>query len=155
MNNVTIFRVSTDLLLVLMDGSVTGRDRNQSNLVKLIDDELIRKTLAPLNIDYSSIMYVSNMLDSFDRIVSDPTFSGRSLLADTMKFFAYSLLEDVECNSTAITYSRNTFFLLAMKSSASSLAGRRFISISGADYVQFPNQMILPTQVRTGLIYKQ
>lgn len=145
--NAAIFRVSTDLLHTLMDGSVSGDDHDQSDLLRQIDDQLIRKTLAPVNIEYSST-YVSNMLDSFDRLIADSTFNGRSVFADAMKFFAYSLLEDVECNSTAIKYSRNTFFFQAMKISPLALSGRRFISNTGADYVQLPTQMILSTQVK-------
>ena len=124
----------------------------QSDVVRLTINELIRKTEVPSNISYSSGGFVSIMMDIFNRLILDATFDGRSRLADSMKAMAYSLLEDIPCQSPPVTYVRDTFYFQAVKLALSSLPGRRFNSSNAADFVQFPTAMVLNTQVTKATI---
>lgn len=110
-------------------------------------EELIAKSVFP-EIDYSSTRYIPNMLDVFQSLVTDPSFTGRSLLVQIMKSFAYSQLDNVDCNAPALAYSRPQLYMEAAKLAPSTLAGRRFSSSNGIDFVQFPTQIIAP-QVQT------
>lgn len=136
------------MLAVLTGGTISGADRNQSDITRFIIQELIQKTKAPVNINYSNnTQYVSNMLDIFQTLLNLASFEGRSSFVDLMKQFAYSLVEDVECNTPALIHTRPQFYLMVQKISPSMLAGRKFTSTSGADYVQLPAQVI-STQVK-------
>lgn len=134
-------RVSAELLTLLSNRLVFGESRNQSNITQLIIEELVQKTLAPVNIDYTNTQYISNMLDIFQQLAADATFIGRSLMVEAMKSFAYSLLEGSECDAPPLTHTRPLFYLEAVKLSPSSLAGRQFAFNNGGDYVQLPNQV--------------
>jgi hypothetical protein len=123
---------------------VSGQDPSQYNLTVFILEELIRSTLPPLNIDYSSTKYVDNMLDIFQSVLADPSFYGRSLLVQTIQSFVYSLLDGITCNSTTLTFSRPLLYLRAAKLSHSALSGLRFSSNNNTDFVQFPTQIIAP-----------
>lgn len=125
---------------------ISGQDRNQSDLVQFIVEELIQKTLAPSNIDYSNTRYITNMLNVFQTLLENIGFAGRSLFVNSMKSFAYSLIEESLCNGPAINFSRPLYYMQAAKLSPASLSGRRFSSTSDADFVQFPTEIIF-TQV--------
>lgn len=137
-------RVSSDLLGAVTNGFVSGQDISQYNLTQFILEALIEKTLPPFSINYTGTTYLQNMLDIFQGLLVDPSFSGRSSLVQTMQSFAYSLLEDTLCNEAAVTHSRPQFYLIAAKLSHSALAGRRFSSNNNTDFVQFPTQIIAP-----------
>lgn len=139
--------ISSDLLEALNEGRISGQDPTHYNLTQSILEELIQRTVPPFNVSYSGTMYVSNMLDIFQTLLADPSFSGRSLLVQTIQSFAYSLLNGELCNAPAITHSRALFYLRAAKLSHSSLSGQRFSSNNNTDFIQFPAQIIAP-QVR-------
>lgn len=130
------------MFAALTNKIVTGQD---DELIRRILQTLIQKTLAPVNIDYSNSSYVANMLDIFQTLLVDLSFAQRSLLVKSMQKFAYSLVEESRCNSSAITYSKPQYYLQTAKLSFDALAGRRFFSANGSDYVQFPN--VSSTQV--------
>lgn len=132
------------MLEALNNGLVSGQDPSQYNLTQFILEELIQRTLPPSNIDYSATLYVNNMLDIFQSLLADPSFSGRSLLVQTIKSFAYSLLDGVTCNAPAIVHSRPLYYLRVAKLSHSALNGQRFSSNNNSDFVQFPTQIIAP-----------
>ncbi len=136
-------RVSLDMNSILDAGLVSGSAQNQSDVTRLIIDELILKTLSSSNnVDYSNTLYVSTMLDIFQTLlVPNTSFAGRSQLVQSMKSFAYSLLEDSSCNSS-MQFFRTQFYLEASKLSPFNLTGRRFASNNDADYVQLPTQVI-------------
>lgn len=138
---------STGLLELLVSGELSGMNDAQVGVVQLTVDQLIRKTVMPTNIAYAGSVYVNTMMDIFNRLILDSSFNGRSRLAESMKSLAYSLLEDVSCQSEPLIYLTDSFYLQAERLAPSSLAGRRFSSSNGQDYVQFPTGMILSTQV--------
>lgn len=139
---VSNFRVTSELLGLLNSQVVSGLDNGQTEFVQLIIETIIQKTLAPVNIDYSSTVYVSNMLDVFQNLLTDISFSGRSQFVESMQNFAYSLVEDSLCNGPAITHSRPLYYLHAAALSPPVLANTRFSSTTGSDYVQFPSQVV-------------
>lgn len=143
--------ISSDLLEALNEGRVSGQDPIQYNLTRSILEELIQRTLPPFNVAYSNTAYVPNMLDIFQTLLADPSFSGRSLLVQTMKSFAYSLLSDELCNAPAISHSRSLYYMGAAKLSHSSLSGKQFSSNNDTDFVQFPTQIIAPQVRRVGV----
>ena len=99
-----------------------------------------------MDIDYTNTSYVSNMLDIFQQLLSDRSYTGQSFFIESMKSFAYSLLEDSLCDGPVFAFSRPLYYLEAAKLTLPSLIGKRYASINNSDYVQFPAQ-IINTQV--------
>jgi len=127
---------------------VSGENEAQAGVVQLTVDELIKKIVSPTNISFSGSAYLSTMMDVFNRLNLDPTFQGRSLLAESLRNLAYGLLEDRPCSSGAVTLVRDSFYLQADKVPPASLAGRRFNSSRDSDFLQLPPTMLINTQVR-------
>ncbi len=137
---------------------MSGDSSDQSNALKLIVDELITTTLTTgANIDHTPTNYVQNILDVFDYILSEASFSGQSLFVQSMKNFAYSLVEDDLCplDNTEVlrTYSRGSFVLEGLKIRPMLLAGRRFTTSESQDYVQFPPQPLSTAQTVSVCVY--
>ena len=144
------YRSSRDLLQMLQSGGVSGADDAQVGVVQLVLDELIKKIQFPSRIAPSD-SFSSTLMDIYDRTITDTSFSGRSLIADSMKRLAYALLEGVACGGVAIIHRQRSFYFHAEKLPPAELAGRRFASETTArtDYVQFPTAMTLSTPVCT------
>lgn len=148
----TAHRVSSRLLSLLTAGQVSGSNRNQSEAVSLIINQLITLTQSGPNIDTGAV-YINNMLDIFQFILSDVSFQGKSTFVQSMKTFAYSLVQEQACPAAntevaTVVYSRPLFNLQALKILPVALANRRFINRQSEDYVQFPSQSInLPLTV--------
>ena len=136
--------------LVTVVTGVSGSDSDQSTTLRLIIDQLVSITLRPVNVDYTSTNYIVNMLDVFNSILTDASFSGQSLFVQSMKSFAYSLVEDDACPTTNTevlrSYSRSAFFLEGLKIRPELLANRQFISSASNDYIQFPSQSLRTSQ---------
>ncbi len=126
-------------------------DSEQSDTLQLIVNQLISVTLVTgLNIDHTSTNYVQNMLDVFNYILNEVSFRGQSLFVQSMKNFAYSVVEDESCpvSNTEVlrTFSRPSFVLEGLKIRPALLAGRQFVSSESQDYVQFPPQALSTAQ---------
>ncbi len=143
------YSVSTSLARTVT--TLNGADNDHTDTLRLTMDQLILTsttlTTTNTNIDNN---YVSNMLNVFNSILTDPSFIGQSLIVQSMKSFAYSLVEEDTCpaSNTEVlkTHSRTAFVLEALKIRPLLLASRQFMSSDSADYIQFPAQSLTTSQ---------
>ncbi len=140
-------RVSTSLTTTVT--TLNGADNDQTNTLRLTVDQLI-VTSTTLTINTNIDNFVSNMLNVFNFILTDPSFMGQSLFVQSMKSFAYSLVEGETCptSNTEVlkSYSRPAFVLEALKIRPSLLTSRQFMSSDSSDYIQFPSQGLTTSQ---------
>ena len=128
------------MFVLLTNEMVSGQDNEQTEITQLILEEMIQKTLVPVNIDYSNTNYIPRMLEIFRSLIVDASFSGRSQFLESMQNFAYSLVESSLCDGPPVIHSTPQYYLYAAKISPPLLAGMRFSSSSDSDYIQYPSQ---------------